>query len=497
MAYQYLSKEGDKLINFRDLFRNNINMMSTEEILYNEIQEFNSSDKRSWMVTGDRYYRVDNDIENRRIIRHTESGAVEDKTKANNKLAHGFIKNLVDEKIGYLLTNEYTLQCNNDDYIEKVKDVLGKYFQYKLTRLGYEASNKGIAWLQVYIDENGNFGTMLIPAEQCVPLWRDNTHTELDGMIRFYIQTVYEGKDKKKITRVEYYTENEVYFYVLDGEHLIPDIEQHEGGPILHYRKGEEGRSWGKVPFIGFKNNHIEYPDVRFIKSLIDSYDKSRSDIDNFIEETKNLIYILKGYGGEDLAGFMKDLNYYRAVKIDDPEKGGVDTLNPTIDIQAAKEHFEQLKRDINEFGQGVPKDLDKFGNSPSGISLKFLYSGLDLKCNHLEVEFKRAFEQLLYFVNIYLAEAGQGSYENEEVDIIFNRDIKINESESIDNAIKSKTIISDETVIANHPWVNDVETELRKLEKEKQKYEDEAGLNYDKVPIKEDKNKDGEVDEE
>lgn len=468
MAYQYLSKEGDKLINFRDLFRNNINMMSTEEILYNEIQEFNSSDKRSWMVTGDRYYRVDNDIENRRIIRHTESGAVEDKTKANNKLAHGFVKNLVDEKIGYLLTNEYTLQCNNDDYIEKVKNVLGKYFQYKLTRLGYEASNKGIAWLQVYIDEQGNFGTMLIPAEQCVPLWRDNTHTELDGMIRFYIQTVYEGKDKKKITKVEYYTENEVYFYVLDGEHLIPDIEQHEGGPILHYRKGEEGRSWGKVPFIGFKNNHIEYPDVRFIKSLIDSYDKSRSDIDNFIEETKNLIYILKGYGGEDLAGFMKDLNYYRAVKIDDPEKGGVDTLNPTIDIQGAKEHFEQLKRDINEFGQGVPKDLDKFGNSPSGISLKFLYSGLDLKCNHLEVEFKRAFEQLLYFVNIYLAEAGQGSYENEEVELIFNRDIKINESESIDNCIKSEDVISQETIIANHPWVNDVEGELKRLEEER-----------------------------
>ncbi len=271
------------------------------------------------------------------------------------------------------------------------------------------------------------------------------------------------------IEMVEYYTENEVYFYVLDGEHLIPDIEQHEGGPILHYRKGEEGRSWGKVPFIGFKNNHIEYPDVRFIKSLIDSYDKSRSDIDNFIEETKNLIYILKGYGGEDLAEFMRDLNYYRAIKIDDPESCGVDTLNPTIDIQAAKEHFEQLKRDINEFGQGVPKDLDKFGNSPSGISLKFLYSGLDLKCNHLEVEFKRAFEQLLYFVNIYLVENGQGSYENEEVELIFNRDIKINESESIDNCIKSEDVISQETIIANHPWVNDVEGELERLKKEKE----------------------------
>ncbi|WP_237660905.1 phage portal protein [Tepidanaerobacter sp. GT38] len=292
------------MFSLRNLFRNDINIMTTEEILYNEIKEFNASDKRAWMVTGDRYYRCENDIYNRRIVRHTESGDIEDKSKANNKLAHGFVKNLVDEKIGYLLTKDYALKCDNEEYIKKVKDVLGKYFQYTLTRLGYEASNKGIAWLQVYINEQGQFGTMLIPSEQCVPLWKDNTHTELDGMIRFYLQTVYEGKEKKKITRVEYYTPHEIYFYILNDDRLIPDIEQHEGGPILHYKKGDEGKGWGKVPFIAWKNNHLEYPDVRFVKSLVDSYDKSRSDIDNFIEETKNLIYVLKGYGGEDLAQF-------------------------------------------------------------------------------------------------------------------------------------------------------------------------------------------------
>ena len=457
---------------FQDLFRNDINMMTVEEIIYNEIKEFQASDRRAWMVIGDRYYRCENDILNRRITRKTDDGEIEDKSKANNRLAHGFVKNLVDEKIGYLLTKDYALKCDNEEYIQKVKEVLGEYFQYTLTRLGYEASNKGIAWLQVYINEQGKFGTMIIPAEQCVPLWKDNTHTELDGMIRMYVQTVYEGKEKKKITRVEYYTPQEIYYYVLDGDHLIPDIEQHEGGPILHYKKGAEGRSWGKVPFIAWKNNHLEYPDVRFIKSLVDSYDKSRSEIDNFIEETKNLIYVLKGYGGENLAEFMRDLNYYRAIKIDDPEHGGVDTLTPKIDIAAAKEHFEQLKRDINEFGQGIPKDLDKFGNSPSGISLKFLYAGLDLKCNHLEVEFRQAFNQLLYFVNVYLAENGQGNYENEHVEIIFNRDVQINESETIINIQNSKGIISDKTLIANHPWVSDVEEELKQIEKERKSEE-------------------------
>lgn len=478
MELRFLNKEGDKMFKFKNLFKNDICIMTTEEILYNEIQEFNSSDKRKWMLTGEEYYKVENDIYNRKITRQTEEGEEEDKSKANNKLAHGFIKNLIDEKIGYLLTKDYALKCDNEEYIESVKNTLGKYFQYKLTRLGYEASNKGISWLQVYIDENGRFGTMLIPSEQCVPLWKDNTHTELDGMIRYYTQVIYEGKQKKKITRVEYYTDMEVYFYILNSEGLVPDIETNEGGPILHYKKGEEGKGWGKVPFIGFKNNAIEYPDVKFIKSLIDSYDKSRSEIDNFIEEVKNLIYILKGYGGENLSEFMRDLNYYRAIKIDDPEHGGVDTLNPKIDIAAAKEHFEQLKRDINEFGQGIPKDLDKFGNSPSGISLKFLYQGLDLKCNHLEVEFKMAFEQLLYFINIYLAENGQGSYENEDVEIIFNRDVAINETEAINNVINSQEIISLETLLGQHPWVSDVEAELKRVIAERlQKQKEQAKM--------------------
>lgn len=471
---------------FNQVFKNNVNMITLEERILDEIKEFQASNKRAWMLTGEKYYNVENDIFDRQIVRHTESGTVTDYSKSNNKLAHGFAKSQVDEKVAYLLSKDYTLDCDNEEYIQKVKDVLGKYFQYTLTTLGTESSNKGIAWLQVYVDGQGKFKMLFRPSEQCIPLWKDNSHTELDALIRFYEITVYEGRQKKKITKVEYYTEQEVVFYVMRDNKLILDIEENKGEPLFHYRKGDEPRSFGKVPFIAFKNNRQEYPDIKYIKSLIDDYDKSRSDISNFIEEVKNLIYVLKGYGGQDLKKFINDLNYYRAIIIDDPQDGGVDTLNPTMDITASKEHYEQLKRDINEFGQSVTKDLDKFGSSPSGIALKFLYSGLDLKCNHLEVEFKRAFEDLLYFVNIYLQDASQGTF-GEDVTLVFNRDIKINETETINNCVASKDIISDEAIITHHPWVNDVEEEITKLkqqqtEKAKTAAKEFGSYNFKKV---------------
>lgn len=453
----------------------------TNNKVINLIYEFNSSDKRQLMLTGERYYEVDNDIFNRRITKVVNGQLVEETYKANNKLAHSKYKNMVDEKISYLLTRDLTLKCDNEEYLNKVKDILGKKFQYRITGLGYEASNKGIGWLQAYVDEEGRFNTMVIPSEQCIPIWRDNSHEELESMIRVYETTEWEYDRKKIITNVEVWTKDGVQYYIMNGKILTLDYNRStdNNGPKAHYKKGDMWYAWGKVPFIPFKNNRIEMPDIKFVKSLLDAYDLSRSEAANYVEEVKNLIFILKGYGGEDIAEFMKHLNEDRAIPIDDPQDGGVDALTPTMDITALREHYEQLKRDLIEDGQSVNKDLDKFGSAPSGVALKFMYSGLDLKCNALESEFKFGFETLIYFINIYLSEHNMGSYKDEDIEIIFNRDMEINESEVIENCQKSKGVISDDTIIANHPWVKDIETEKETLGKQKQ----ESLPFQDKVP--------------
>lgn len=460
----------------------------TDNKVISMINDFKISPKRSWMITGEKYYEVDNDIFSRKITKRVQGQEIEETYKANNKLAHSKYKNMVDEKVAYLLARDYSLKCDDEGYVEKVKDVLGRHFQYTLSGLGYEASNKGIAWLQVYTDLTGEFKTLIIPSEQCIPIWTDRSHTELESMIRVYETTKWEYDRKKTITNVEVWAKDSVTYYILEGKMLIYDYERNNdnNGPIAHYKKGDRWIAWGKVPFIAFKNNRIELPDIKFVKSLIDNYDLSRSEAANYVEEVKNLIFILKGYGGEDISEFMKRLNEDRAIPIDDPADGGVDTITPTMDITALREHYEQLKRDIAEDGQSINKDLDKFGSAPSGVALKFMYAGLDLKCNSLETEFKMGFENLLYFINIYLSENGLGSYKNINLDIIFNRDMEINESEVIENCQKSKGVVSDDTIMANHPWVKDIEVEKELLDKQRK----ESLPFQDKVPV-------GEEDEE
>lgn len=109
------------------------------------ISEFEASPEREWMMAGERYYQVDNDILSRKITHKDSRGnVIEESYKANNKLAHGKYKNQVDEKIAYLLSKPVTFKADTSDndsrYIERLKDLLGKNFQYLLSSLGYEAS---------------------------------------------------------------------------------------------------------------------------------------------------------------------------------------------------------------------------------------------------------------------------------------------------------------------------------------------------------------------
>jgi SPP1 family phage portal protein len=169
------------------------------------------------------------------------------------------------------------------------------------------------------------------------------------------------------------------------------------------------------------------------------------------------------------LSDLMRDLSYYKAVKLD--EEGSLDKIEHTINIDAAEKHFQQLLKDIYRFGQTVDKGQDKLGNSPSGIALKFLYSGLDLKCNRMEDNFKWAFEQLLYFVNKYLQLTNK-AVSDKEITIVFNRDIVINESTAITDCMNSKGIISDRTIVANHPWVTDLDDEIEQMKAEAESLE-------------------------
>lgn len=440
------------------------------------INDFIDSNKKRWMEIGTRYYQVDNDI-----MKPLTKEQRED-YKSHNQLAHAKYKSMVDEKVSYLLSKPYTLGHHDKKYLETVKSIL-ENLRYTVFKLGYESSNKGIGWLQIYLDEKGELKTMIIPSEQCIPVWHDSNHDELDYMIRAYTEVVWQGNVRVPVTSVEVWSAKDVKYYRLVNDLLVPDprkaLDEYDG-PTAHYRKDGVWTNWGRVPFVPFKNNIIEFPDIKFIKSLIDGYDHSRSETANYVDDAINYLVFVYGYGGGDKGKFMRELKEYRMALLDDKTESGIDIATPPTNVTAIKEHFEQLKHDICEDGQSINKDLDKFGSAPSGVALKFLYSGLELKANAMAQEYQESFVALQYFINHYLKEKNQPVDES-PIEVTFNVDMKSDETETITNCSNSRGVVSDETILANHPWVKDAEEELKKLKEQS----DENSPFKDKVPVK------------
>ncbi|MBB6632773.1 phage portal protein [Cohnella thailandensis] len=453
--------------------------MGQDRIVYNAVKDWLGSEELSWMMTGERYYRNKPDILYRKKYAIGPDGEpVEVKNVANNKLVNGFMKKLTDQKVGYLLSKLISVQAENKAYLDILtEDYVNDDFQRQLQNLGKECIQKGRAWLHPYYDEDGAFRLKRFPSQELIPLWRDNDHTELDAMIRVYSIITYEADARKKVTKVEYWDSSGVYRYVYEDKQAIPDIECGAYSPhfvIVNPDGAELPYNWTKVPFICFKYNAEEQGLLEQIKTLIDDYDRQKSDNSNKLEDTPDDILILKNYDGTNLGEFRKNLLAYRAVKVSDD--GGLDSLSADLNPEAHKQHQEQSRKDIYEFGRGVDTQSDRFGGDPSGIALKFLYADLDMDCNMIETEFQFALRQLLWFINAHLANSGAGDFEGEKVTFIFNRDILINETEAINNAKSSVGVISDETIVANHPWVTDAQDELDRIKEERETAMDDYG---------------------
>jgi len=439
--------------------------LSMEAFIAREVNDWLRSDARKWMQTGVRYYKNQNDILERKrygIGMHGE--LVIDEKMANNRIAHAVARKLVDQKAEYLLGREFSVTSENEAFQKALGEVMDRGFRKMLKNGCVDAVNKGIAWVHVYYDDKGAFRMKLMPTEEMLPFWADTEHTRLDALARVYAMEAYDGPNKRLQQFIEYWDATGVRRFLMmqDGQ-LAPDIERGEHGSHITRGAGKEAqaRNWERLPFVAFKYNRYEQPLIQFIKALIDDYDRNKSDHSNELEDLLNYIFVLQNYDGTDLAEFRRNLALYRAVKVSDD--GGVDTLAASPATEAFVAHQAATRKDIFEFGRGVD-NMDETVQSPSGVALRFLYADLDLDCAGIETEFQASLEQLLWFIKAHLKNSGAGDFINETVDIVFNKDIPVNESDVIANARASKGLISDETIIEQHPWVKDPEQELARV---------------------------------
>ncbi len=466
--------------------------MSDKEFLEKEIARWKSSPQRIMQIKGHLYYDNEHDILTRKRTMIGEDGKLQEvKNLPNNQLIDNQYAKMVNQKANYLLGQPFVVKGNNTRYIELLKKVFDKRFMKTLKNGGKAALNGGIAWLYPYYTETGELAFRLFPSYEILPFWKDSEHTLLDFAVRLYLVEGYEGITPKIIEKVEVYDLQGIHKFILDGNVLIPDVSTEEENFEYTYVTAKDGKgkvtglNWQKIPLIPLKYNEGEIPLLKKVKSLQDGINVMLSDFENNMQEdSRNTILVLKNYDGTDMGEFRRNLATFGAVKVryDGETKGGVETLEVTVNAENYRVIVEIFKKALIENAMGYDAKDDRLSGNPNQMNIQSMYSDIDLDANDMETELQAAFEEILWFVNVYLANVGRGDFENEEVTIIFNRDMLMNETEAIENCQKSVGILSDETIMEQHPWIDDPQEEMERLknqrEEEQVEFERQQGYN-------------------
>lgn len=428
------------------------------------ITQFINSQKRYEMLTGERYYRGIHDILFRKREIIGEGGRLQEvENLPNNKRIDNQYEKLVDQKINYLLGKPITFYTENKEYQKYLSQIFNSNFFRIIKILGEDSINNGIAWLYPHYDNNGDFLFRVFEPTEILPIWRDEAHTILEFVIRIFIIQEWTGNSLEDVEKVEVYGLNGIEKYGYKYGSL--KYEGHED----YFTSDENGYNWEKIPFIPFKFNNLEKPLIKRVKTLQDGLNKIISTFENNLDEDpRRTILILKNYDGQNLGEFRKNLSQYGAVKV--KGDGGVESLAIEINHENYTAMLKIFKDAIIENGRGFNAKDDRLGNNPNEMNIQSMYADIDLDAVGMETEFKVGLEKLLYFINIHLFNTRVGDFEKEKVDIIFNKDILVNEAQSIENCTKSIGILSDETIISQHPWVKDVKAEMARIKSQKEK---------------------------
>lgn len=464
--------------------------MTDLEFLAEEVKKFLASPQRLQAIDGDMYYDYEQAILQKRRMVIGEGGIMrEDAHLPNHRFVDNQYAKMVDQKVNYMLSKPLTFKTENKAYADALKQVFNKVFHRMLKNCGKDSYNGAIGWVYPYYNEQGELKFKLFHPWEIKPYWKDDEHTELDFFFRVYQVEAYEGKDEKLLTFVDVYDTNGIHHLQYEDGKLVPDYTTYYfempdvDGTLIPY-------NWERVPLVAFKASGKETPLLKKCKSLQDGINEVLSSFGDGMQENANgtSILIIRNYGGQDLGEFRQNLSQYKAVKVRtvDGADGGVDKLEIEVNCDNYKAILQELRKALIQNCKGYDVEELKSSGSPNEMTIKAIFSDIDLDANELETEYQASFEQLLWFVNAHLKNTGKGDFTNEEVDVIFNRDMMVNESQVIAD-INNSPDLSKKTRIAMHPWVEDADAELKQIKQEQEEAIDQYAGAFPQNPIEED----------
>lgn len=379
-----------------------------------------------------------------------------DINKPNNKLVNNFAKLITDTSTAYFLGEPVSYICKEEKFIESITDINRQNFSRDVdSELGKMSSIYGHAFEVHWLQEGEHRFKAVSPMDLILCYSNDLAETTVCGIL---YQTFKDATSESEKTLVQVYTKDEVLEFEAEGEKALspPSVTPHY---------------FGDVPIIEYLNNEERQGDFENVITLIDAYNLSTSDSVNDIEYWNDAYLLLRNLNATDQEDIDK-MKENRVLLVD----GDGDASFITKNIQ--DKHIENIKdrltMDIHKFSQTPDLNDEQFATNLSGVAIKYKLLGLENKTAIKERKFTTALIKRMRLIANVLKIKGKAEA-LPYVEPVFTRNIPANLVELADMVAKIRGLVSDETLMAQLPFVIDIDDELNRIALER-----EDMMNYD-----------------
>ncbi|WP_136479288.1 phage portal protein [Acetivibrio thermocellus] len=361
------------------------------------------------------------------------------------KIVLQLAKTLLNFETSFLLKNPVTLISEDKNTLEVFKEV---YSKARYNSIDFKILDKlvkyGETYEYVYIDENGNITSRIIPAEDSYPVF-----DETGNMIAFIEFYIVDG-----ISYYIVYTDNEVIKYTDDtGElHITGRFKNISGLPIQYKTINELDSCKGRSSLEDY---------ISIIDSLEDLISKYHDGLYKFISGVPVLrgtsLITKDGKGTIDpsVTGFL--------LQIDD--SADFQIVQNKMDSASFKALYDILMAQLLNISQTPAITMNSVEISNlSETSIRMMYSLASVKARLNEDALVDGFIQRWDKIRKLLAL--QGIQITGDISCTFEYDIPLNAAETISNitTLKQNGLISLETALSRTPYIYDVATEMQKI---------------------------------
>lgn len=398
-----------------------------------------------------------------------------DESLPNNKVGHPYGKLITDELTGYFMGEGVTYTSEDQAAIDELTPIL-QYNdeQDQNTELAKDASIFGEGLELQYIDKDGMNRLKRIDPREGIIIKDDTLDENILYFIRYY--PIKDLLTDRKSWNIDVYSRIEIIHYTSDE--LFGAVTE----------VGREPHYFGMVPVAEFQNNEEEVGDFEPVISLIDAYDKMESnsldDFDYFVDA----YLVLTGLNADkdDIAEMKKN----RVILLD--QDSDAQWLTKDANVSESTQTIKtRLDKDIHKFAAVPDMSDENFAGNASGVAIKYKTMNMENVVSIKERKFKKGLQERLEILFNILALKGS-VYDFRSINMTFARNLPSNEAEVAQMVSTLQGIVSDETLLAQIPFVEDPQKEAEKVKEQKEEnveqfYNNSSFVDGSSNPSKED----------